>query len=166
MRMKLLLLVTCSVMLNACVPTNTSDLAIIDVKPMLTESQEERWALMVGKWYSRQSIKAGGVKEEILEFFPDGKSLITFKISDLNKNTQISRELGLWGVSGDIYFSIFIGHIKNSNLQKSNLGDPYNYDAYRILQLNESVFEYEHVTTGNRYTSKKVSADYEFEQEN
>jgi hypothetical protein len=39
--------------------------------------------------------------------------------------------------------------------------DPYNYDAYRITRIDANVFEYEHFTTRERFSVRRVAADFE-----
>lgn len=148
--------------LNGCDTTNTSTTTITSTKPSVSFSQEEAWRMMVGKWYGSQPTKNGGKKQEITEKQPDGTFKITFKITDPEKGIKESIEVGQWGLSGPIYFSIFRGWVKGEHYSPSNPSDPYNYDAYHIINLSNEVFEYEHVTTGNHYVIKKVPNDFEF----
>lgn len=148
--------------LAGCATTNTSRVAVTSQKPSLTLSQEETWNLMIGKWYGRQPTKDGGKKQEIVERSPHGTYKITFRIYDKDGNIKEQSEAGHWGVSGPVYFTIFRGWIEGDQLSPANPADPYNYDAYKIVKLNNDVFEYEHYSSGNKYVIKRVPNDFQF----
>jgi len=70
-------------------------------------------------------------------------------------------EVGDWGISGNIYFTTVRGMIKNGGFYRVNKIDPYGHDAYKIIRLTKNRFEYEHVSTGNRYVLTKADADFQ-----
>ncbi len=148
--------------LTGCATTNTSTVAVTSQKPSLTLSQEETWNLMTGKWYGSQPTKDGGKKQEIMERSPQGTYKITFRVFDKDGKYKEQAEAGHWGVSGPVYFTIFRGWIEGDQLSPSNPADPYNYDAYKIIELNTDVFEYENYSSGNRYVIKRVPNDFQF----
>jgi hypothetical protein len=154
----------CFLGLNGCSTTNTSTEEITSSKPSTSLSQKEYWNLMIGRWYGSQPTKNGGKKEEIMEKLADGTYKITFRVSDPKNGKKESVEVGQWGISGSIYFSIFRGWVKGDKFTPSDPTDPYNYDAYRIINLTNKIFEYEHVTTGNHYTTKKVPVTFVFQE--
>lgn len=148
--------------LSGCATTNTSNIAIDYEKTGLTYNQEKTWEIMIGKWYGSQPVKDGGTRQWIAERSDDGTYKITFRRYGKNGEIEEQTEVGYWGVSGPIYFSIFKGWVKDGYLEPSNPRDPYNYDAYRIISLTDSVMEYESASSGNRYTLKKVATDFWF----
>lgn len=117
---------------------------------------------MVGKWYGSQPTKEGGVKQHTIERAIDGSYKIVFRVTDANGKVEESSEVGHWGVSGPIYFSIFRGWLSDGRLSTSDPTSPYNYDAYKIINLSTEDFEYESFSSGNRYKIKRVPNDFEF----
>lgn len=162
MRILIISKVFVMLIITGCATTNTSTVAVTSKKPSLSISQEETWNLMIGKWYGSQPTKDGGKVQEIMERSPQGTYKITFRVYEKDGKYKEQSEAGHWGVSGPIYFTIFRGWVKNNQLSPSNPADPYNYDAYKIINLNNEVFEYESYSSGNKYTNKKVSNDFEF----
>lgn len=148
--------------ISGCDTPDTSNTIITASKSNADISQQERWQLMIGKWYGKQPTKDGGIKHELMNRAPDGTYIIQFLIEDKNGSKKKQVEVGHWGVSGSIFFSIFRGWIRdNGQLSPSNPSDAYNYDAYQIIELNEEKFHYKHVSTGNEYTVLKVAPDFE-----
>ena len=118
--------------------------------------------MMVGKWYGNQPTKDGGLRQQLIQRAPDGTYGITFRVTNQDGEIIEQTEVGQWGVSGPVYFSIFRGWLDGDEFIPADSADPYNYDAYRILTLTSDFFEYEHVTTGNRFTLERVSNDFDF----
>lgn len=164
MSMKLKVCITALLLLalTGCAPGNSKPQEITSSKPALTDKQTSDWQLMSGRWYGSQPTSDGGTKEEIIDKLSDGTYQIVFKVTHPEKGTQFSVEVGYWGMSGDIYFSIFRGWIRDRQLIEANPSDPYHYDAYRIIRLDEELFEYKHVSNGNRYTLKRVPDNFQF----
>jgi len=160
MKLLTIAVVLSTILIGGCATTQTSSQAISFAKPELAMSQKEQWLLMVGKWYGDQPIKEGGRKQWIVERFPNGTYKIVFREITREGVTNDSAEVGQWGVSGPVYFSSFRGWVEGDKIQPSDPSDPYNYDAYRIIQLNSELFDYEHFSTGNRHTVKRVPTDF------
>ena len=93
---------------TGCASNQTSQKEITSTKPALTLSQEDAWNILIGKWYGSQPTKEGGYKQEIMERFPEGTYKITFRVYDKNGQAKEQTEVGHWGVSGPIYFTIFL----------------------------------------------------------
>ena len=150
--------------LVGCASQHTSNQVVTASKPGLTLSQEQSWQLMSGKWYGSQPTKEGGLKQHVVERFADGTYKLTFKISESDGTVRESVEVGNWGVSGTVYFTIFRGWLNGEDIRPSDPTSPYNYDAYKIVNLTKENFEYEHFTSGNKYNIKKVPTDFAFPQ--
>jgi hypothetical protein len=142
--------------------TQTSNTAISDSKPILDQDQKETWALLAGKWYGSQPTKNGGLRQHIVERSTDGKYKITFRSYDRDGTFKDKTEVGFWGASGPVYFSMYRGSVEGGKFRPANPANPYNYDAYRILTLTSETFEYESYDSGNRYVVKRVSSDFTF----
>ncbi len=136
--------------------------AITQSKPELTKTEHESWQNLIGKWYGKNLVKEGGTREHLIERQPNGKYLTTFKYTKPDGSIEFTTEVGLWGVSGNVYFTIFRGWIVREKLRPSDPTDPYNNDAYQIIKLTKDVFEYQSVSTGSHYLVKRVSQDFAF----
>lgn len=154
-----------TILLTGCATTNTSNEKISKIKPDLLPSQEQKWAFMTGKWFGSQPTKDGGVKQEIMVRAPQGTYQITFRIYDKEGKYKEQTEAGHWGVSGPIYFTSFRGWVKGKEFSPANPSDPYNYDAYKIIKLNNEIFEYKALSSENTFLLKKVPNDYVFPEQ-
>ena len=117
---------------------------------------------MVGKWYGEQPAKEGGKRQWIVERKRDGTYKINFRVYRETGELSESAEVGQWAVSGPVYLSMFRGRVRGNNIVPVDPSDPYNYDAYEILELNDEIFKYRHYELGATFTLKKVAEDFEF----
>lgn len=154
-----LLLTIC---LFSCTSPVTSPLAITADKPSLSLSQEQAWKMMIGKWYGKQPTKEGGIREEIIERYSQGTYKVTFRFQDKGGKLESKTEAGTWGIAGPIYFTVFRGFVDSGHFSPTDPNDPYNYDAYEVSKLNTEEFEYQSVTSGNRFALKKVPDNFDF----
>ena len=136
--------------------------AVSPGKPPSSPSQEELWSMMLGKWYGRQPTQDGGIRQQIVQRASNGTYRVTLRITDKDGEVMQQTEVGHWGVSGPVYFSIFRAWLDGDQAIPTDPADPYNYDAYRILTLTGDLFEYEHFTTGNKYAVERVPSDFDF----
>ena len=151
------------IFLSSCATTDNFNIVIN--KPPLSQSEEERWRLLVGKWYGN-TLSESGVRREIITVrLDDGTYKIRFRISDQMQVVEERTEVGRWGISGPIYFTIYFGWIEGDEFYPSDSLAPYNQDAYRIIMLNDEIFEYEHVVVQAKFVAKKVPMDFEFPKE-
>jgi hypothetical protein len=148
--------------ISGCANQHTFNRTVTESKPSVSISEEERWLFMVGKWYGSLPTKDGGVRQQIVERYPNGSYKITFKVIDSKGKSEESSEVGNWGISGPIYFTIFRGWLYSTGIEQADPSSPYNYDAYNIVSLTSDLFEYSHVTSGNKYKIQKVGPDFEF----
>lgn len=143
----------------------TADAKIEAVKPDPTISQVEKWRLMTGKWFGSQPTKNGKTLRWIVDRAEDGTYQVRFREYKSDGTFRESIEVGEWGISGPIYFSIFKGRIHDGRLRRVNPTDPYNRDAYKIITLNDNIFVYESLEVPNRYTVKRVSPLFDFDSQ-
>lgn len=129
-------------------------------KPNLAWNQQQQWFDMVGKTYLDQPSENSGRREILSNRFLDGTYEFVFRTHDENGNYTDSVEVGEWGVSEGIYFTIFKGWMKKGKFKRADNRDPYNRDVYKIITLNENVFIYESLDGKTRYSSKQVSDDF------
>ena len=145
-----------------CQSIHTSVEKVSTIKQEMSESQEQRWQFMVGRWYGSQPAKSGGTRQQIMERFPDGTYKITVRHVKKSGDSETNSEVGQWGIVGPVYFSIFRGWVKNYGIEPSDTSDPYNYDAYEIIELTNTDFKYKSYSSGTIFTLKKVGSDFEF----
>ena len=162
MNKSLVLLVASLIFLGGCGSTQTSSSPVPETKPGLSKSQEEQWLLLVGKWYGEQPAKDGGTRQSVVERFSDGTYKVDFRTIKKEETIERASEVGQWGVSGPVYFTSFRGWVRGNGIVPSDPSDPYNYDAYRIIQLNDKNFEYEDYPTGTHFVVRRVASDFQF----
>jgi len=131
-------------------------------KPALSLSQKEKWTQLVGKWFGNQPTKSEGRIMWIAERHNDGMYRIHFRVIDASGKKVDKTELGEWGVSGSVYFTIYKGDVEGDKIVPVDPTDPYNRDAYKILKLDNEIFEYESFDPVNKYTVRRVPSDFKF----
>jgi hypothetical protein len=117
---------------------------------------------MVGKWYGSQPKKDGGYLEWIVDRALDGSYLVRFRLQEQDGNVREQAEVGEWGIAGPIYFSVFKAYVRENEFVPVDPTNPYNRNAYKILELSEETFIYEEFNTKNKYTAKRVPETFDF----
>jgi hypothetical protein len=115
-------------------------------------------ALLFGRWY-RNDIDAQGLEiVEYAELSADGSFEFTFQSTEKEtKVTERITELGDWGLVADIHFTITKSELIDQQLYAADLNDSENYHAYKVLQLNHHIFEYQHVETKEIFIMRKIT---------
>lgn len=120
-------------------------------------------ALLFGRWF-REEDKSEQNKRlvEYAQLSADGSFEFTFvtlqiKVGATDEIVEQATELGDWGLVGDIHFTITKNEVVDDNLYAADLNDSDNYHAYRVLRLNHHIFEYQHVSTGDIFTMRKIT---------
>lgn len=139
----------------------TSTRKVTTSAPRVAPREEFTWEAMVGKWYGKQPAKGGGSHEWVVERADDGTYQISFRVTDSRGNVKRQREVGLWGVSGGIYFTIFTGWIQENGFVPTDLEGQFTRDAYEIIRLTEQEFEYRSLEGGSIFIVEKVPGDLE-----
>lgn len=151
MRTRLIVLYVCVVM-TSCAwndAARSPDVAL--AKPGTPEQTAERRRLLTGCWVGAAQIRGGGQRVWLVQREADGKFRIDFRTEVDNAEAEVTTEVGMWGVSGEVYFTITRGWLTPNGPQASDLSDPYFYDAYLIEALDAQQFIYRHVETGYSY---------------
>jgi hypothetical protein len=133
--------------------------SVVGAKPQLPDSAYSRREAMVGNWLGEAATHDGGKTKWLVQRDNDGTYQITFRTRAPGKDWNESKEVGYWGISGSTYFTIMKGWLKGQELQPANPTNPYFYDAYKVIRLTTSEFEYL-ADDGSRYTVKKVPEEY------
>ena len=113
--------------------------------------------LLVGRWLGVTDLLGGVQRIEVGNLRDDGtyEQIVCGKRAGriVLKETGV----GLWGVSGDIFFTIYQGHLRNGSIQPELSNDPNNYDAYRIIKLTSTEFRYSNAVDGHKYRQMKLA---------
>jgi len=116
--------------------------------------------IFVGRWYGEDE-KASGTKQRwVVDAFPDGVFRITFRFYDDDGGYREQIEVGEWGISGPIYFLSTKGWVDDDTFVKADTRNAQLYDAYKIIKLDKTVFEYEHYVHGKRYEVRRVDTGF------
>ncbi|MGD1879667.1 MAG: hypothetical protein ACFB13_19460 [Kiloniellaceae bacterium] len=116
--------------------------------------------IFVGRWYGETAQTDGTTKRWVVDAFPDGVFRITFRYYEEDGGYREQIEVGEWGISGPVYFLSTKGWVDDGMFLKADTRNGELYDAYKILKLDTSVFEYEHYVNGNRYQVRKVDTGF------
>ena len=116
---------------------------------------------MIGRWYGEARLEGGGDRVWLTERFPDGQFKIEF-ILRTPRGTEKQTEIGFWGVSANVYFTITKGWLEEGFFSPGHPEDASLYDAYEILELTEGAFRYRNFGDGSEYTLRRVSSDFVF----
>jgi len=117
--------------------------------------------IFVGRWYGETPQTNGTTKRWVVDAFPDGVFRITFRFYEEDGSYREQVEVGEWGISGPVYFLSTKGWVDDGMFLKADTSKGELYDAYKILKLEQQVFEYEHYVNGNRYQVRRVDTGFQ-----
>lgn len=123
-------------------------------------TRQKKWAQLIGKWFGSLDLEGGGKYTWINERKNDGTYKVQFRITDASGKKEEFIEVGEWGVSGDIYFTIYKGDLEGGKIIPVDTTNPTYRDAYRILNLTNDIFEYEGLDEGSRFSVRKVAPNF------
>lgn len=113
--------------------------------------------LLFGRWYRGEQDKKGHTISESSELAADGSYEFTFIVyDDKGEIVEQTIELGDWGLVGDIHFTMAKSEFIDGDHYAADLGDGNNYHAYKVLQLNSQIFEYQHVISNEVFILRRV----------
>jgi len=118
--------------------------------------------LLFGRWFREDIDEPNKKVIEYAQLSADGSFEFTFvtlqvKVGEADQVVEQITELGDWGLVGDIHFTITKNEIVDEQLFAADLNDSNNYHAYRVLQLNHHVFEYQHINTNEIFIMRKIT---------
>jgi len=117
--------------------------------------------LLFGRWFREELEDENKKTIEYAQLSADGSFEFTFmtletKTDIADKIVDQVTELGDWGLVGDIHFTLTKSELVDNELYSADLANSDNYHAYRILQLNSQVFEYQHIVTNEVFIMRRV----------
>ncbi|WP_371188332.1 hypothetical protein [Thalassotalea maritima] len=113
----------------------------------------------IGNWH-RAEHDSDENYSEFAQLFADGSFSFTF-YTYKKDGTLIEEmtEIGDWGIVGNIHFTITKGEIIDRKQYDADMDNEDNYQAYKIVELTDKKFTYQHVITGESYTLQRVAGD-------
>ena len=123
---------------------------------------DQRRASMLGSWYGEELTKDGSQRLELVDRGEDGTLQVRFRIIEASGRTWEQTEVGLWGITGPVYFTITRGWLHGDKLELADPTDAGFYDAYRVLELTTERFRYRSYASGDVYTLRRVARDFTF----
>jgi len=112
---------------------------------------------LIGQWYRLDVDEKGQQISEYAQMSPDGSYEFTFSTLDTaGAVLQQSVELGDWGLVGNIHFTFTKSELIDGELYSADLANSDNYHAYRVVKLNNQIFEYQHIVTNEVFIMRRV----------
>lgn len=134
----------------------------IDATKQPNMPQEIQRSLLVGKWFGDAETKEGGRRLQITYRAPDGTYKVTFRFFEPSGQMWEQSEVGFWGVSGGVYFTITKGWLDGEQFSEADPTDASLNDAYQILELTQEQFRYRALQSGNEYSLSRVVDSFQF----
>ena len=118
--------------------------------------------LLFGRWFREDIDEPNKKIIEYAQLSADGSFEFTFitlqvNVGEADQVVEQVTELGDWGLVGDIHFTITKNEVVDEQLYAVDLNDNNNYHAYRVLQLNHHIFEYQHIITNEIFIMRKIT---------
>lgn len=127
-----------------------------------SEAAHVRRDVMVGRWFGESTTKEGGTIQHIVERREDGTYQIWFRVREASGRVWEQSEIGLWGVSGSIYFTMTRGWVGKNEIRPADTTDATFYDAYEILSSSGEEVRYKSVELGDEYLVRRVPESFFF----
>ena len=153
------LLATLSMILSGCHDDPRGNAPVDAEKPWILGAKERRTA-MLGRWHGSAPTKDGGRRKWLMERFPDGTFEVQFVTVLPDGRVQHRVERGLWGIAGNVYFTITRSYWKDGLFVDFNPDNASLYDAYDVLALDAQHFRYRGVETGSVFEVQRVTEDF------
>jgi len=112
---------------------------------------------LIGAWYRSETTEYNEVQTEYAQMADDGSYEFSFSIHDSRGEViQQSLELGDWGLVGDIHFTIAKAEYIDNEQFATDLANPDNYHAYKVLELTNQIFKYQHIVSNEVFILRRV----------
>jgi hypothetical protein len=118
---------------------------------------------MVGRWYGETQTSEGRILRWITERENNGSYRTQYLLAKTEPGVESeeSVEIGQWGLSGAIFFTIQRAWTRNDETQRADPANVYSYDAYELITLNERQLEYVSAGSGKRFMARRVAPDFQ-----
>ena len=113
--------------------------------------------LLVGSWYGAKVDAENFTETEYAEIAIDGSYEFHFtKHNAQGILVEQSFELGDWGLVGDIHFTIAKSELIDEQQFSVDFADPNTYQAYKVIELNNQIFKYQHIVSQEVFILRRV----------
>jgi hypothetical protein len=106
--------------------------------------------LLIGSWFRKQ-YQANSQLTEEARFYSDGQFEFVFTTIVNGLIVEQVVEMGDWGLVGNIHFTITKTEKIDDIFYSTDLTDPGNYQAYKVLNLTNQQFSYQHIEDNDCY---------------
>ncbi len=154
------LAITCIALCAACTPVVQQSAVAFHVKEGPFKGDTESRAALIGRWFSESVAPNGERRLELKELRRDGTYQVTFRSIQPNGHFAEQTEVGVWGVSGRVYFTIMQGYLAGGSITPVSREDPSYYDAYDILRLDGAELELRLPALNVRYLARRVPPSF------
>lgn len=123
---------------------------------------QDKRADFLGYWVGEVPTLDGKRLKWLIERRIDGSFTLTHFIKSSPQDPvkfdpeTATFELGVWGVSGDIYFTATRQYFENKKVKNLDVTDANLYDAYQIVSFDGSTLVYRALETDEEFTTQKV----------
>lgn len=114
------------------------------------------WNALIGSWRGSQATIDGDTYEWVMTQFNNGKYVLEGRLIGKDGAEAFQMEVGEWGASGNIKFTIFKGWLKGDECVPSDPRDPTNYDAYEVVSITSTEIVYRNLDNESLFVAKKV----------
>lgn len=136
---------------------------INSVKPENSAELSARRAMLIGKWYSEIPTKDGLIRKSLMERRRDGSYTVRFQLFKGATKTLDQIEAGIWGISGNIYFTATREMLVGEVFKTLDTTDSTFYDGYEILKLEPDRFTYKSLEMGDVFEVRKVADTFKLQ---
>lgn len=112
---------------------------------------------LIGAWYRSVSGENGQYYTELAKLNADGSFEFDFLTYDSDGElSDKTAEMGLWGLVGDIHFTVTCSERVDDVDYNADGENPDNYHVYRVITLTEQEFSYQHIASAEVFTLTRV----------
>ncbi len=148
-------------LLSGCTDTLlTGEVTFNSDASVTTEEIEKNRALLIGGWHGSRPTAQGGTREELAIMKKDGTFEFRFRETDKSGNTQLVSDVGVWGLVGNVHFTIVTAWYENGKKYAEDITKARNYQVYEVITLTKEVFEYRNIVTNHVYRLNKAQKGY------
>jgi hypothetical protein len=118
---------------------------------------------MIGRWFGEGRTSDGRTLRWVTDRENNGTYRTDYLLGLSPGETvhEESTEIGQWGLSGSIFFTIQRAWARNGETQRADPGNVYSYDAYELVSMSERSIEYVSAGTGKRFLVRRVTQDFQ-----
>ena len=143
-----------------CLPVSVLAADLFESDSKNAQVLELRKAL-IGTWHTKFMQSDGGYREEYLAIEEDGSFRLRFLSTNrLGRLVDAYAIIGIWGVAENIFFTSNLNYEYRNDVEfAAFLGDADEFNAYKILEINDSYQRYQALGKDGIAKLNKIAAD-------